>query len=150
MVYAVLLFGLTYTIYSLADIKLAPMPPLKGNIISFLTMTLPVFLYFYLLESSKQKATLGKRKLKIYVESQKGKRGIFIRTLFKIIPWEIAHIGIHWSVFYSEKGIEIPLWNWLILIIPQVIIIIYFITVVISKGRSSLYDKIAKTSVEKT
>ena len=148
IMYAALLFLFTYSVYQILDKPIEPQDPITGNIISFITLTLPVFLYFYFFESSTKKGTIGKQIVKIKVINN-SKKNIFIRVLFKIIPWEIAHFGIHWSVYYNELGAEIPVWNWVVNILPQVIIIFYFITIVFSKGESSFYDKIAKTKIEK-
>ncbi len=147
IIYAVLLFLVVFVIHKILDRPIEQSDPITGNLISFFTLTLPVFLYFYFYESSSKKGTLGKQRLKIKVENN-SKRNIFIRVLFKIFPWEMAHFAIHWSVFYTNKGMEVPLWNIVITIVPNVIIVIYFITIVLSKGKSSIYDKIAKTSIE--
>ncbi|AXT20064.1 hypothetical protein D7030_02790 [Flavobacteriaceae bacterium AU392] len=146
LIYAGLLFLLTLLIYKLIGKSPKPQGPIIGNLISFFTLTLPVFLYFYLYESSYKKATLGKQKLKLIVLNN-SKKNILIRVVFKIIPWEIAHFGIHWSVFYSTQNSDIPLWNWIVLISPQVIVLIYFISIIISKGTASIYDRIAKTKI---
>lgn len=147
IIYALILFAITFTIHKILDKPIEVQDPVTGNIISFFTLTLPAFLYFFFYESSSKKGTLGKHWLKIKVENN-SKRNIFIRVLFKIIPWEIAHFTIHWSVFYSNKGMEVPIWNIVVTIVPNVIIVIYFITIVLSKGKSSIYDRIAKTSIE--
>lgn len=59
------------------------------------TFSLPVYLYFTLLESSRWQATLGKRWLKIQVadiDQQPIRRPrALVRTIVKLIPWEIAH-----------------------------------------------------------
>jgi uncharacterized RDD family membrane protein YckC len=147
MIYAIVLFSIVFITHKILDKPLEQLDPITGNVISFFTLTLPAFLYFFFYESSSKKATLGKQWLKIKVENN-SKRNIFIRVLFKIIPWEIAHFALHWSVFYTNQGMEVPIWNWIITIVPNVIIVIYFVTVVLSKGKSSVYDKIAKTSIE--
>ncbi|WAC02758.1 RDD family protein [Lacinutrix neustonica] len=147
IIYAALLFLLTYTIHKILDQPLTQLDPITGNVISFFTLTLPVFLYFFFYESSSKKGTIGKQWVKIKVENN-SKRNIFIRVFFKIFPWEMAHFGIHWALFYSNQGVEIPLWNWIVNIVPQIIVIIYFITIVLSKGKSSIYDRIANTRIE--
>lgn len=149
VVYALILFLITHTVYSILDKPLEPLNPVRGNIVSFLTLTLPVFLYFFLFESGSKSGTIGKQLLKIKVQNN-SKRNVFIRVFFKILPWEIAHFGIHWSVYYNSQGMEIPIWNWVINIVPQIVIVIYFITIILSKGKSSIYDRIAKTRIEPT
>lgn len=146
MCYAIILFLVTYTIHAVNNSPLEPQDPITGNIISFLTLTLPVFLYFYFYEIGSERGTLGKQLQSIYVENNT-RKNIFVRVFFKIIPWEIAHFGIHWSVHYSTNNIEIPMWNLIVSVFPNIIVIAYFISIVVTKGKSSLYDRIACTSV---
>jgi len=61
------------------------------------------------------------------------------------MSWEIAHIEIHWSVYYSTNNMEVAVWNIIVSVFPNIIVIVYFISIVITKGKSSIYDKIAKT-----
>lgn len=146
MLYAVLLFLISYSIHSINDSTMKVQDPLTGNITSFIFITLPVFIYFYLYESSKRQGTFGKQLQKIKVQNN-SKRNVFIRVFMKVLPWEIAHFGIHWSFYYDSQNLEIPLWNWVVNIIPQIVVILYFISIVMSKGKSSVYDKIANTSI---
>jgi len=76
---------------------------LERQLLGFVTLTLPVFLYFYLSEISKSGATFGKRFAKISVKSnQTGKyKTIFIRNFIKFLPWEIAHIGLAYLIAIS-------------------------------------------------
>lgn len=147
ILYAVLLFLLNYAIHKLLD-KPLEQHPITANLIGFFTLTLPVFLYFFLYESSSKKGTIGKQKMKIQVQNNT-KRNVFIRVFFKIFPWEMAHFGIHWAMYYDTNGMEIPLWNWVVNILPQILVVFYFITILISKGHSSFYDRIAKTKLTK-
>lgn len=144
--FAALLFLITYGIHKTNDMPIEPQDPITGNLVSFFTLTLPVFLYFYFLESSSKKGTFGKQLQKIQIINNT-KRNIFKRVFLKVLPWEIAHFGIHWSVYYYTENLEIPIWNWIVNITPQIIIIVYFISIVASKGKSSIYDNISRTSV---
>jgi len=62
------------------------------------TFSLPVWLYFTFFESGARGATLGKRLLRIRVSTPTGEgigRGkAFLRTLVKLVPWELTHIAI--------------------------------------------------------
>jgi uncharacterized RDD family membrane protein YckC len=123
--------------------------PLQGQMVGFISLTIPVFLYFYLSERGKIKATIGKRLMNIQVNSLQGrhKRNILVRNMLKFLPWEIAHVGVHWIVFYSSNHIETPMWVWIILILPQLIVLTYMVSIVVSKGRGGMYDQFASTSV---
>ena len=121
--------------------------PIEGQIVGFLTLTLPVFLYFYFSENSTAAATIGKRIFKLRVSSLGLKSSIFKRNFVKFLPWEIAHIGGHWISYYSNHSIDPPLWVWIVLIVPQITVIYYMVSIVKSKGKSGFYDHFANTKV---
>ena len=148
VVYALLLFGLTI-ILNLKDLALTP---ISRQFLGFISLTLPVFLYFYLSEKGSHRATIGKRMMNISVfyESDSAKPRILQRNILKFLPWEIAHTGVHWIVFYSKYKNDVPVWVWILLILPQIIIVIYLVSIVVSKGESSIYDKIANSKIKVT
>ena len=150
VLYALLLFGFTTLIQSRFNITSEEINPIKGQIIGFVFLTLPVFFYFYFSEKSEKKGTIGKRLMNIYVTNDQitHNKNIFIRNVLKFLPWEIAHIGVHWIVFYSSLDILPPDWVWITLITPQIIVIVYIISIIIYRGESSFYDKIANTKVQ--
>jgi len=140
--YGLLLFSIT-TVFEIGELS-----TIQAQLLGFFSLTVPVFLYFYLTESGKKKSTLGKRILKIKVIKNSERSSIFIRNLFKFLPWEIAHVGVHWMFYYSSQNTEVPVWVWLLLILPQVTVVVYFISIIYSKGRSSVYDKFGNTSIK--
>lgn len=135
-VYGLILFVITYIID----------PPelgaVSGQIVGFLSLTLPVVLYFILFEKSDAQGSIGKQISGLKVSSKdllKNSR-IVLRNVLKFLPWEIAHTGIHWMFYYERHGISNPFWIWILLIVPQAIALIYFISIFWSKGKSSMYD----------
>jgi uncharacterized RDD family membrane protein YckC len=78
--------------------------PLSGELTGFLLITLPVTLYFALLESSAWQATWGKRRLGLRVTRTDGARlsrgRSLLRTGLKFVPWELAHACI-WQVSFA-------------------------------------------------
>src|SRR5260370_14312695 len=74
---------------------------LRGHAMAFLSLTLPVILYFAIAESSQWQATVGKRALGLRVQTVAGARvGLgrsLARSAIKFLPWEIAHTAI-WHV----------------------------------------------------
>ncbi len=141
--YAGLLFLLSLLYQNISNKELGDPGPLNGQLIGFFLLTLPVFLYFLLSEKSKQKGTIGKRISKIQVEFADNKTGatrqLFVRSFLKFLPWEIAHTGVHWVLFYSRNNEQTPIWVYTLLIIPQVVMIFYFITIIMTKGNSSFF-----------
>ena len=148
VMYALLLFGLTIIL----NLKELALTPISRQFLGFISLTLPVFLYFYLSEKGSHRATIGKRMMNISVfyESDSTKPRILQRNILKFLPWEIAHTGVHWIVFYSKYKNDVPVWVWILLILPQITIVIYLVSIVVSKGESSIYDKIANSKIKVT
>ena len=104
--YFIFLFGLTmaftWVMSSLGRSLIWPSNPLVGDLIAFLTLVLPVILYFTLQESSPRQATWGKRKAGLLVVNGREERltggRAFLRSFLKILPWQIAHTSLfHWE-----------------------------------------------------
>ena len=146
--YALFLFGVTV----LLNVNELALTPVSGQFLGFISLTLPVFLYFFLSERGSRSATIGKRIMNISVcsQSDNGNPRIFQRNILKFLPWEIAHTGVHWIVFYSKYENDVPIWVWTLLILPQIIMVIYLFSIIASKGESSIYDKIANSRIKKT
>ena len=141
--YGMVLFGVTTTI------GVASLTPLEGQLVGFISLTLPVFLYFYLMEKSRLAATLGKRVMNISVQTliANNSQRILFRNILKFLPWEIAHLGVHWIIYYSTIDKAPPVWVWVALILPQVIVLGYILSIVLYSGESSFYDRIANTKI---
>ena len=144
ILYALLLFALSALLKDAIDLNLDLGSPWQNQIVSFLLLTLPVFLYFYISEKRNSNSTLGKKALKLKVISDNG--NVFLRNVIKFLPWEVAHIGVHHIVFYNEQQ-ESPIWVWSCLIIPQIVLIVHAFSVFLSKGERSVYDKVAGTRI---
>lgn len=147
VLYAFLLFTVTSLFF---DFRQVDLNPYIGQLIGFLTLTFPVLTYSYLAEKSNWKATIGKRVLKLMVltSEKKSNKSILIRNLLKYLPWELAHTGVHWIIYFESVGRETPIWTWIMLIVPQVLVIIYFISIILSKGRTSIYDRISGVQLQ--
>lgn len=74
------------------------------------TVSLPVYLYFAVLESGPHQATLGKRLLRIRVGRAGGGRVGFgqamVRTVVKLLPWEVAHATMLLPVPIFDAGAD--------------------------------------------
>lgn len=143
--YAVLLFIITQSLSNGLNLSLTSSKPIQNQLVAFFTLTLPVIIYSVLTERSSKKGTIGKRVMNICVEAKKG--NILKRNILKFLPWELAHIGVHWIYFYETTNKESPIWVWVLLIVPQLIIIAYIISIIYSKGRISLYDRCSETII---
>jgi uncharacterized RDD family membrane protein YckC len=76
-----------------------PAEPWLAHLIGFMTLTLPVLLYFALFEASPWRATPGKRLLSLEVATLRGERASLPKTLpraaGKFAPWELSHSVLH-------------------------------------------------------
>jgi uncharacterized RDD family membrane protein YckC len=83
--------------------------PIFSNVLTgFLFVTLPICLYYILLESSPRQASLGKRKRGLQVIRKDGSRLTLLRscsrTLLKFIPFELARICAWQFVFKDMRN----------------------------------------------
>ena len=150
ILYAIFLWITGSLVFKLFNISTDITNPVRTQLIGFFTLTLPVFAYFFLSEKSSKRGSIGKRKLNLYIDDShsKWRNGIFLRNILKFLPWEIAHTGVHWIMFYSNNASQTPQWVWMALIIPQVIIVFYLTSIFYYKGESSVYDMIAGTRIK--
>jgi uncharacterized RDD family membrane protein YckC len=145
--YALLLFGLVVSIYGFDNLQNTQLNAVQQYFTGFFTLTMPVFCYAYFMESGRYKATLGKQCMKIHIASPLGNRAILVRNILKFLPWEVAHIGIYSLRFYINKGAETPVWVWMLLVLPQVVVVVYFVSLFYYRGFYSLYDKFLKIKI---
>ena len=97
--YIILLAAGTMAIVKISGLLGTPLQwpenPILADLMAFITLVLPVILYFTFQESSPRQSTWGKRKAGIRVVNANGGRltwlQAFIRSLVKMIPWQIAH-----------------------------------------------------------
>ena len=125
--------------------------PIAGQGVGFLLVTVPVSLYFILLESSTWQATWGKRRMHLRVIRDDGTRmsraRAISRTALKFIPWELAHTCI-WQISVAPQEPS-PLITagfaavWLLVGANA-------LSLVVRRTRQTLYDHIAGTLVVST
>ncbi len=110
LVWAGMLFESSWQ--SLEETPGRPSTPWVTQAIGFVSLTLPVVLYFSISESSGHKATFGKRALGLTVIGVAGGIVSFGRSLarssIKFIPWEFGHIVANQAAFSGDA--ELPTW----------------------------------------
>ena len=120
----------------------------SGQVISFMLVTLPITLYFALLESSPRQATWGKGKIGLRVVRTDGTRLSFARSLertaLKFIPWELSHTLI-WQLRFSTPALE-P-WINAGFVLVWLLVAAYLLSLWFSKSHQTLYDRLAGTYV---
>lgn len=113
-----------------------------------ISISLPVWAYFTYFDSNKSKGTFGKRILKLSVyNTNHQKMGLgksFQRTFLKLLPWEIAHLGVIFPTpmyFENEPTLRI------LTFIGMLLFIIYMSSILLNKNGQSIYDKMIGTKV---
>ena len=113
-----------------------------------LSISIPVWVYFTYFDSKKTKGTFGKRILKLSVsDDKKRKIGLgksFQRTLLKLAPWEIIHLGL---IFPTPMYFEVEPEIRILTIIGILLFITYMASILLNSNRQSIYDKLIGTNV---
>ncbi len=144
--YILILFGIGVGVVTITNGKLLLASAIILNVVAFVVLVLPVILYFTLQESSSRQATWGKRRARIKVTNAQGARiniwQSFVRSAFKFLPWQLAHI----SVIYLYFGNHSPIFG-IGALVSQGLVIIYIISLWLGKKHQTPYDWIAGTYV---
>ncbi len=151
LIYIGVLTGVTLLTVSLFDLKFESINPATGQLIGFTTLTLPVILYFTLLEKGKYAGTIGKRKTGLQVVSISSAKvtvgQLLLRNCIKFLPWEFAHFFIYRLFYFSKIDQSVPAWVYIGLIAAQLIAIIYLLFIFFTKSSRSIYEIISRTKV---
>ena len=128
-----------------------PENPFLADLIAFVTLILPVAIYFTLQESSSRQATWGKRKVGIRVVDSlggilTGKQSL-VRSIVKLIPWQIAHTCIFQIGGFSFTPVEPSPMVISGFILVYLLVVIYIASILISKKHRTPYDWIAGSCV---
>lgn len=124
-----------------------PPPLLLMDLIAFVTVTLPVALYFVLQECSPRQATWGKRREGLRVVMADGRplslwRSV-VRSAVKFLPWQIAHI-----VVYRMFLIDSPSpWTTVALVLLWTLVGVNLVSLLVTKTHRTPYDWLAGSSV---
>jgi len=122
---------------------------IQGHAFAFATLTLPVLLYFIIMESGSKNATFGKFLMKLQVRGISGKRpklrAVIIRNVIKFLPWEFSHAAI-WYVPGRPFLDPMPTTNLIICTAAIIVAGIYILSLFVGSGRTP-YDRISKTHI---
>jgi len=143
-------FGLIFRGRALEEISPILVSPIGMDVTAFLTLILPVILYFTLQESSARQGTWGKRKTGIRVINIEGgtltKTRAFVRSLIKFLPWQIAHTSIYQIKEVVPGSLSEP-FDITGFVLVYVLIGIYVLSALISKKHRTPYDWISGSYV---
>ena len=146
-----MLLGTSLLVSRVFKLELDNLSPVAGELIAFVTLTLPVILYFTLFENGKYAGTIGKRKFGLHVVSKLLTKAslaqLVIRNCVKFLPWELAHFFIFQLFYFNSTNKTIPDWVMTGLIISQLLAVIYLLFIFFNKNNSSIYELFSQTRV---
>ena len=142
--YLLVLMGVAMACYKLFFGKVPEFTVMQSQLVAFFTSVLPVMGWFAFVESRKDFASLGKRKVGIQVKYVKfGKNPIvssILRNALKFLPWQLAHMAVIGGVY---DGFESP--N--LMIVTLVLPVIYIAMVVLRKDHRHIADIVSGSYV---
>ena len=148
--YLVILAGMSITVLA-STLRSVYTAAWSAELAGFLLLTMPVVLYFALLESSPAGATLGKRALGLRVLKLDGQRlGVgqgLLRSAVKFLPWELAHFTIWQLIYGSASHANLPTWAAVSLAVVYVLVAAYLVTLFVGRTHRTIYDRIAGSRV---
>lgn len=122
-----------------------------AQLLGFAVLVLPVGIYLLATESSSRQATVGKRVMKMRVVARDGSRAsawrILVRTIVKLLPWEVAHFFVWHTVAVASGDGVFPAWLVAGLIVADVLPVAYVLTVLLEPDRRGPHDLVAGTRV---
>jgi uncharacterized RDD family membrane protein YckC len=122
--------------------------PVTGQASGFVLLTLPVGLYFALLEAGPRGATIGKRRLRVRVVTAEGRAmGLgrsLARTALKLVSWELSH-AIVWRFATPGSAPEALLQGGLVVV--WALVGANVVAALVDPARRTLYDRLSSTRV---
>jgi len=124
-----------------------PDNPFLADLIAFITLVLPVILYFTLQESSVKQATWGKRKAGLRVVNANGgtlnRNRAFVRSFVKMLPWQISHTCLFQMIAITPVPPAVTAGY----VLLYVLVGVYIASALISKNHRTPYDWAAGSQV---
>lgn len=123
----------------------------RFDLLAFVTLVLPVILYFALSEASRAQATPGKRRLGLRVETREGqpltKGRSLLRSSLKFLPWQIAHTSLFHVPGWPMAPEAPPAWVVGGFVLAFGLVATYLAGLFFSPVHRTLYDWAAGTRV---
>jgi len=123
----------------------------RYDLLAFVTLVLPVILYFALSEASRAQATLGKRRVGLRVETGEGHRlstgRSLLRSSLKFLPWQIAHTALFHVPGWPVAPEAPPPWVFGGFALALGLVVFYLAGLFVSPVHRTLYDRVAGTRV---
>ena len=120
--------------------------PVRAQVVIFLILTLPIIMYFAVLEATAAAGSVGKRRLGLRVVRTSGERVGFLRSLvrsaLKFLPWELAHTCLWHIEGWPTRTAELSPGVIAGFVSVWVLVAAYLITMRFSTDRRTPYDQI--------
>ncbi len=127
--------------------------PPRRDLVAFLTLILPVMLYFTYGESAHKHATWGKRKAGLFVTDKHGygltRRRSFARAALKFAPWQLAHTSLFHIPGWPMAVTTVPPLSQGGLTVAWFAVGAYVLSIMLDKQQRALYDRAVGTMVVK-
>lgn len=150
LAYVGFLYVVTISFYRIFPHLLKKIGPVSEQILGFICLALPVILYFTLMENSKYKATIGKRKFNLQTVSKNLSKANFdqllLRNFVKFLPWILAHFFVFRWFDFMRNNIPPPIWVSEGLIMSQALAVVYLILLFTNNHRN-IYEILSSTIV---
>ena len=125
--------------------------PASRDAVAFVTIVLPVILYFALQEGSARQGTWGKRKLGLRVTALGGGQlplaRALVRAIVKFLPWQIAHTCLFHVPGWPLASGAPPPWVIVGFALVWLLVISYLAPLAFSKSHRTPYDRLAGSQV---
>jgi uncharacterized RDD family membrane protein YckC len=124
-----------------------------AELLGFIVLVLPVGVYLYRCEASARQATVGKRLLGLrVVDASAGGRlskpRVLVRTIVKLLPWELAHFMVWQTVAFTATGAtDFPTWLSVGLVLANALPLLYIGMVLFQKDGRGPHDLVARSRV---
>lgn len=127
-----------------------PAPVARQLLVADLLITLatvvPFVVYLAACESSRARATLGKRWAGLVVADVSGERAgagqVWLRNIVKVLPWQVAHLGVSRAVFQVQPTTAV------VLLVLSLVLLALCAAPALVAGQG-LHDRMAGTRVQR-
>jgi uncharacterized RDD family membrane protein YckC len=147
--YVLLLFGFTTLIYRFVFEGTPKFDIFTAHLIGFLTLILPVLIYFISSELGVSSNTLGKRIVGLKVVSMDNQKltvnQVVLRNVVKFLPWEYAHILVYILILVpKDADSQLLIFG---LILANIIPLVYLAMIVLRKDHRGPHELVSRTIV---
>ncbi len=124
------------------------------HLVGFFTLTLPIVMYFALMEGTPRQASWGKRRLGLRVVARRGGAASMgqrlLRNAVKFLPWEMVHTHMHLNPGFMMTGETSPAGWMLGIYVPCGLALLYVLQVFAAKNGRTIYETWSGTATIRT